>query len=387
MRTLKALFVLAVLGLVWVLRPLVTIRFGTLFVSRLGHLAGNTECYLCERDAGMRPKRCIDIWSPVGEPANTYLLKMFSRVVWIARWGAVVNAIGSRWSWWAKHTFNDSQWGRDIHNLMERSPPHLKFTRAEERRGQAELRALGITKGEKWVCIIARDPMYLKAKEPAQDYSYHSFRDSDINNYRAAAVALMERGYYVIRMGAFVDGPMKLSAPKFIDYAVSGRRSEFMDIYLGAKCAFCISNGTGFDGIPMIFRRPLCYVNEAPFEYLSTWAKDSLAIWKHHYRRSVTYLGNFDPPMPKPMSVAEIVASGAGLFSKAEQFAEAGITLAENTPEEIRDVAIQMTEGHPDEQRAFWDDYPRSVSPHNAIPLHGEIRLRIGAQFLEKYDE
>ena len=60
-RTLKALFVLAVLGLVWALRPLVTIRFGTLFVSRLGHLAGNTECYLCERDAGMRPKRCIDI--------------------------------------------------------------------------------------------------------------------------------------------------------------------------------------------------------------------------------------------------------------------------------------------------------------------------------------
>src|SRR3990167_10473735 len=118
-----------------------------------------------------------------------------------------------------------------------------------------------------------------------------------------------------------------------------------MDIYLGAKCAFCISNGTGFDGIPMIFRRPICYVNEAPFEYLSTWMKDSLAIWKHHHRYG------------KRMSLEEIEASGAGLFSKTVQYVTAGITLVENTPEEIRDVAIQMTEDHYDEQGAFWDAY------------------------------
>ena len=359
--------------LVWLLRPFVTVRFGSLFVSRLGHLAGNTECYLCERDAGMRPKRCIDLWVPEGTPANRQLLKMFSRVMWIVPWGILVDHIGKRFKWWAKHQFSDAQWGRDIHNLMEKQPPHLKFTRAEEKRGQEGLRALGIPSGAKWVCLIARDSHYLKAQGGGVDYSYHDFRDSDIQNYRAAAVALMERGYYVVRMGAYVREPMHLAGPLFIDYAVSNRGSDFMDAYLGAKCAFCISNGTGFDGIPMIFRRPICFVNETPFEYLSTWMKDSLAIWKHHYKDG------------KRMSIAEIVASGAGLFSKAEEYEKAHIALVENTPEEIRDVALEMANGITSLQEQFWNSYPRSKSPHNGIALHGEIRLRIGAKFLEQY--
>jgi len=378
MRALKALGLMAVFCVVWLLRPIVRVRFGQLFVSRLGHLAANTECYLCERDAGLQPKRTLDIWTPVGIPANRQLLKMFSRVMWIAPWAVLLDVMGRHTKWWKEHQFSDAQWGRDIHNLMEKQPAHLSFTKAEEKRGQEGLRLLGIPAGAKWVCIIARDSHYLKAKEPGADYSYHSFRDSDIQNYRAAAVALMERGYYVVRMGAYVKEPMKLSGPMFIDYPMSNRGSDFMDVYLGAKCAFTISNGTGFDAIPMIFRRPICFVNEAPFEYLSTWMKDSLAIWKHHYKDG------------KRMSVAEIVASGAGLFDRAQQYKDAGITLVENTPEEIRDVALEMLhvwEAPFSKEREFWKNYPRSVNPHNGVRLHGAIRLRIGSKFLESYEQ
>lgn len=384
MGSLRALAVLACIGLIWLLRPFVTVRIGSLFVSRLGHLAGNTECYLCERDAGInKPKgRVLDIWAPVGEPANAYLLKMFSRVLYVSQFAGLVSQAAGRFKWWKGHTFTDSQWGRDIHNLMEWSPPHLRLTRREERRGQKGLRELGIPDGAKWVCIIARDPIYLKVKEPGADYSYHDFRDSDINTYREAAVALMERGYYVIRMGVHVDGPMKLQAPQFIDYAVSGKRSEFMDIYLGAKCAFTISNGAGFDGIPMIFRRPICFVNEAPFEYLSTWMAGSLAIWKHHYAGS------------NRLSPARIVECGAGLFSTAKQYADAGIVLVPNTPEEIKDVALEISDYLDGliawnkywSPQPFWDAFPRSMSPHNGKPLHGRIRLRIGTKFLQSYE-
>lgn len=376
MTSIRIAFYMLCVGFVRLISPIITIRFGRLFVSRLGHLTGNTECYLCEKDAGLnKPEgRTLDIWTPYGKPANEQLLKMYSRVLPISRLGLFVDEVGSKFGKsWDKHRFTDAQWGRDIHNLMEKSPPHLTFTRAEERRGQAGLRALGIPDGAKWVCVIARDGLFLKVAEPAQDYSYHDFRNSDINNYRLAALALMERGYYVIRMGQYPDGPMKLTAPLFIDYAVSGRRSDFMDVYLGAKCEFTISNGTGFDGIPMIFRRPICFVNEAPFEYLSTWMKDSLAIWKHHYKDG------------KRMTVAEIIASGAGLFDRSAQYAEAGITLRENTPEEIRAVAQQMFHAATLSQEHFWSEFPRSVNPHNSIALHGEIRLRIGEEFLNEY--
>ena len=380
MSRLQAIGVILSIGLIWLLRPFVKVRFGSLFVSRLGHLAGNTECYLCERDAGInRPKRVFDIWCPMGKPANAQLLKMYARVMRVSRFGGLVNVIGQNWPWWNEHTFSDAQWGRDIHNLMEKSPPHLKFTKAEEKRGQEGLRALGIPEGKKWVCIIARDSYYLRAAEPGLDYSYHDFRDSDIQNYREAAMALIERGYFVLRMGKEVAERMKLQSPGFIDYAMDPRRSDFMDVYLGAKCEFCISNGTGFDGIPMVFRRPICFVNEAPFEYLSTWMANSLAIWKHHMKDG------------KRMTPAEIVASGAGLFHHAKQYADAGITLQENTPEEIKDAALQMTNtSHSGvffggSQDAFWSAYPRSNSLHNGLPLHGAIRLRIGDKFLESY--
>ena len=386
MTRLQAVLVIIALGLIRILRPIVTFRFGTLFVSRLGHLAGNTECYLCEKDAGInRPKRVVDIWCPQGKPANEQLFKMIRRVIRVSDFGNLVMQIGVNMEWFKRsHIFNDSQWGRDIHNLMEKYPPHLKFTKAEEERGERGLRMLGIPDGAKWVCIAARDPMFLKITEPWNDYSYHDFRNSSIQNYREAAVALMDKGYWVLRMGQFVEEPMKLQAPKFIDYARHPLRCDFMDVYLGAKCAFTISNGLGFDGIPMIFRRPICFVNEAPFEYLSTWMKDSLAIWKHHVKDG------------KRMTPAEIVSSGAGLFHHAQQYKDAGITLVENSAAEILEVALEMDLHlacpYPtyqsitiSEQGDFWGKFPTSNSPHNGQKLHGDIRLRIGSKFLESY--
>ena len=48
-----------------------------------------------------------------------------------------------------------------------------------------------------------------------------------------------------------------------------GQRSDFMDIYFGAKCHFFIGVGTGIDAIPDIFRRPILYVNVVPLEHMS----------------------------------------------------------------------------------------------------------------------
>ena len=99
------------------------------------------------------------------------------------------------------------------------------------------------------------------------------------------------------------------------------------------------------------------------------------------------------------MMFQEIIDSGAGHFMRTEQFEEAGIKLVDNTPEEIKTVALEMADGIPDSwisdymigktsaQSAFWDKFPRSMSQYNNRPLHGEIRMRIGAEFLRQYQE
>lgn len=356
----------------------VLIRFGEFWSERIGHLAGNTECYLCEKDAGLHPKS-FDIWTHRNKVSNKQLAKMIGREILVdpTRFTRLLILVNRMFRGWEKHVCNSEQLDRDIHNLFEKQGPHLEFTEAEERLGRKTLAEWGIPENAKWVCLIVRDSAYLP------DLTYHGYRDSDIDTYPLVAEELVKRGYYVFRMGAKVA--KRAESRWIIDYATNGMRSEFMDVYLGAKCEFAISNGTGIDAIPVIFRRPVCYVNYVPIEYLSTFNKRSLAIWKHHYKDG------------KRMSLKEIYESGAGQFMSSEKFTEAGITLVDNTPEEIRDVVGEMEVrcgGYPfyDDweyirQREFWKLFPRSMSAYNAKPLHGEIRMRIGAKFLEQYDQ
>ena len=345
------------------------VKIGVLQANRIGHLAGNVEVHLCERDAGIRP-RAIEIWCSPWGCCNDYLMRMWRRVITIDRTGfvTIVQKVNRLFKGWHVCEIESGNLDRDAHNLYEKYPPHLSFTAAEEARGQRELVRMGIPRGAKWVCLIVRDSTYLP------HLAYHSHRDSDIDDYASAALALAKRGYYVIRMGAKVAKPMPFATSHIIDYATNGMRSEFMDIYLCAKCEFALNNGAGLDAICCAFRRPSCYVNFVPVEYLATWNRGSLAIWKHHEKDG------------KRMTAAEIWASGAGGFMRTEEYEEAGITLVDNSPEEILAAAEEMADGlSTEDQSDFWRTFPRSISPYTQTPLHGEIRMRIGREFLKGY--
>ena len=377
MKLLRLLLVPFALLVVLAARLGMPLRFGMIWSGRMGHMAGNMECYLCERAAGL--SRGWDFWFHSAEPCSKQLDKMLRRVVRIdpTPFTRVCALINELFAGKEAHGIDTAQVDRDIHNLFERQRPHLYFTAEEHKRGEAELRDIGIPKGAKWVCLIVRDAAYLP------QLAYHSYRDSDIDTYAQAALALTGRGYYVVRMGIKVAKPLKVNNPRVIDYATNGMHSDFRSIYLGAHCDFALSNGCGIDAIPVIFRRPICYVNYVPVEYLQTYHRDSLAIWKHHEKAG------------KRMTFAEIIASGAGHFMAAEQFEEAGITLVDNTPEEITAVAVEMAESVqpypfkeyalPDYQAMFWDAFPRGVSEFNKRPLHGKINMRIGREFLKGY--
>lgn len=350
------------------------IRFGQIVSNRIGHMAGNMECYLCEREAGLSTG--WDFWYHVGEPCSAQLDTMLRRVIRIDRTPftricAMLDELSG-----GKHGIDTLQVDRDIANLFERQPPHLYFTPEERERGDAELRAMGIS--APWVCLIVRDGAYLP------ELPYHSYRDSDIATYEQAVWALIKRGYYVVRMGIKVAKPMPwhtdaLWDSHVIDFATNGMHTDFRSMYLAANCAFAVSNGCGIDAVPVIFRRPICYVNYVPVEYLQTYHAGSMAIWKHHMKDG------------KRMTLQEIYASGAGHFMRAENFEDAKITLVDNMPQEIADVVAEFCEGpkySPEDeaaQAAFWRAFPRSVDRYKGYPLHGEIRMRIGREFLKGY--
>ena len=79
MKFLRLLLVPFALLVVLLSRCGLPIRFGRIWSDRIGHMAGNMECYLCERDAGLSTG--WDFWYHGAEPASQQLAKMLARVI------------------------------------------------------------------------------------------------------------------------------------------------------------------------------------------------------------------------------------------------------------------------------------------------------------------
>ncbi len=384
----SCILVLPFVILIRLIRPWCLVRWGSLVGDRIGHFAANTELYLCEQDVGINvPKqRYVDLFYIGGNSICNYqLATMWKRVlrIWPSWFLASVSRLNGLVPGGAIHNIGDNtQHDRDVHNLTDRFPPHLQFTSEEEIRGEFGLRNMGIPSGAKFICLNVRDSAYLENHQPSHDWSYHNYRDSNIQNYVLAAEELASRGYYIIRMGAKVKNAMNASHSRVIDYATNGSRSEFMDIYLGAKCDFCISTSSGFEAIPLIFRRPIVFVNMVPFGYLFTFCRKFLGITRHH----------FSVRENRILTLSEIFGQGLCFSTHVSTYESKGIKLIENTPEEIRDVVIEMVERldgtwqeHKDDktfQHKFWDIFLDGAKAMDGKPLHGEIRALFGADFL-----
>lgn len=367
------------------IKPWILIRLGDMHSLKLGHFAANTELYLCEMEAGInKPKgRYFDVFFYGFQVVcNQQLAVMWKRVLRIwPRWilepvfrvnrfipGGAMHEIGS-----------NTQADRDVHNLLDRFPTHLQFTADEERLAEANLRAMGIPLGESFVCLNVRDSAYHRDDND-------SYRDSNIQNYILAADELANRGYYVVRMGSKIRDVFGSNHPRVIDYATNGMRNDFMDVYLGAKCLFCISTATGWDAIPYIFRRPICYVNALPIGYLMSFVSHTIWLSKRFWQKD----------QQRELSLSEIFSFDLGFCLRTIDYQANGVSLIENTPEEIRDLVVEMIErlngawvDHADDetlQQRFREVFPSDARNNNGR-LHGEIRARYGTLFLRQHPE
>lgn len=369
--------------IVHALRPIVLIRFGSLKSYRIGHFAVDTEYYLCEREVGMQNLRAVDFFYYTGPACNQQLKRMFDRTLRISHFARLPEQFNRKLPNGEKHVISiinrDVHGSRDVSGLLARTQVHLSFTAEEESLGCTALHELGIPVDAPFVCFHARDSAYLDAARPIRDWSYHNYRDSSIHNYVPAAEELTRRGYFAIRMGAVVKEALNTSNRRVIDYATK-YRTDFLDIWLGAKCRFFICDTAGIYAIPTIFRRPIAWVNYIPLEHVHTWKPNDLFIPKKLWLREEHRL----------MTFREILESGVGRFLQTEKYEQLGIEVIENTPEEITAVAIEMderlkgtwqaTEEDEELQGRFWSLFKPSE-------LNGVFLSRIGTEFLRQNRE
>ena len=384
-----ALFILII---IYLLQPYYLIRFGNLSSSRLGHLAADTELYFCEKEAKINiPKqKYLDLFF-CRKASNNYLAKMWKRELIVLPSFllkpifSLNKFISSFLSIAEKHIISTTWLDRDVHNLIDTQKPHLRFTNDEINKGENFLKKFGLSKTSKFVCLIVRDNAYLKHLEPGKNWDYHNHRNSDVNNFMDAAEALAAKGFHVFRMGSKVEKKFESKNNRIVDYANLKERSDFLDIFLGAHCNFCITTSCGFDAIPFIFLVFIAYIT-VPIQYFFASSKKFLIITKHHYSKKTN----------RKLEFKELIDMQRG-DSNAKSFDDNGIVLVENSPNEIKEFALEMLERCENRwedtqedkkiQLKFWDIYRFFIKKNNVEYLHGKINANISTNFLKNNPE
>ena len=310
-----------------------------------------------------------------------------------------INIVNRFFPGWKIHAIESlsADFSRDADNIIGscelKGFKILDFTVEEEIFGKKMLEKFGLKGNDKFVCLAVRDSAYQLKKTPAKlkDWSYHDFRHYNLDNFVLAAEELTKRGYYVFRMGVVANKPFKTDNPKIIDYVNTKLRSDFLDVYLGAKCSFCISSGLGFEQVPYIFGRPIALIN-LPVGDFRTWSEKVILLTSHHVLKKEK----------RRLSLSEIFSHGIAYAYDTKDFVEKGIELKDCTSDEIKDLTIEMIENfefnkklNSEEeklQKTFKSLYASNIkrvkyykeieNPLNK--MHGQIRARFCTKFLKE---
>jgi putative glycosyltransferase (TIGR04372 family) len=241
------------------------------------------------------------------------------------------------------------------------------------KRGIGALRQLGIPDGSWWVALHVREA------------SYHgvsgSPRNADPLSYRLAVRAIIERGGYVIRIGDTGTTPFHLPLMDgLVDFAHSSNRSDWLDMFIVGNARFLLGNISGPNEVAHLFGVPVAAANAVPMSQ-GLLGRQDIRIPK------LLMMGT----PPNALSFDHVLGSKLlrDLHTK-DGLLGAGVTLKDNTAEEIRELAVEMmhrldgvadNEPIDDQMQSQFQDL---VAAHKTPQTFGTMS-RIGRHFLRSH--
>ena len=375
-------FALVTIGFFILIKPVVTIQVFKVW-ERFGHLVANTDVMRLKtlhHNKSHKKKLITIFYNPERRPSNKYMNSLWRQNVPTVsgHWGWLLNDISTHFK-----LMNSSNSSTDIDfdGLYTKNFPLLKFNDEDIKSGQNFVDKF--CPSGKFVCLSVRDAAYLSTRSN-HDWSYHNFRDSNIDSFVSASETLADMGYTVFRMGAVVEKPLNSVNPYVIDYATNGMRSEFLDIYLGAHCTFCVSNSSGFDAVPRIFKRPLLICDEAiQVEY------SHLALQTIHYPKIIREVSTGDQ-----LGLQEIIDRRVARAYQSATLYSAQVRIQDLNSEELVEAVTEMAqrvEGtfvETPEQKEMQAKLNHILRTHPKLqpsPNYYPIRAQFASCFLSRY--
>lgn len=360
---LKKIVVLTIgLPLVFFIRffsLVIPIRLGYFYGARIGHFANDVGQYLAEKN--FYNIGSLDFFFIGGNISNRFFLKLVKRKVYINKFFMILYEANRMLPNHYKYevlvgSSKSAGLTADLRGLENKTGVNLDFNEQEHIQASKFLKEVGCN--DKFICLSVRDSAYLERTFPEADFTYHEYRDSDIETYKKTIHYLLDKNYYVFRMGKIVKEPLKIEHPNFLDYASSKHRCDFLDVWLMANCYFCISTATGLDEIARVFRKPINYVNAVPIGHFPSSYPG--CIWTP---KTIISKDNM-----KKLSLNEIILNGSIDFPESGSYKSnldsKNLKLIDNTEDEILESTIEMheklndewnfTKEHEEIQRLFW---------------------------------
>ncbi len=227
----------------------------------------------------------------------------------------------------------------------ERSIPlDVHLSERSRRSAAANLRAMGVSAEDWFVCLHVRDGGYYGHNEGIMKLT----RNSDILKCIPAIRLITERGGWVIRMGDSAMKPLP-EMDRVIDYPMTAYKSDLMDLYLISECRFYIGSQSGIWSVAQLFNKPLLTINMN--EWMDSYPErpGDLGIFKHIYSKQRNRF----------LSIQEAIDE----FSE-HQFGFDYVDryeLHENTPDEIAALVLEFMEQDQgniqlSEQQKYWNE-------------------------------
>lgn len=361
-------------------RPL--IRFVPVLYNFIGHLCVETDCYIKERIMGTEPMPLFIMLyvSPRGKPlANKHLLNYFGQrllVIVNPILLAILNpfrrleSLQEDVSHFAQ-IINGTSSAGTIYRQWGNRPPIWKITDSDNNKGHDVLERLGIPADGWFVCVHCREGGYCEQE-------MHDFRNVDVDSYLMAMTSIVESGGWVVRMGDPSMKPIGNILTGIIDYCHGPFKSDWMDVFLCASCKFFLASDSGLKDLANIFGVPLAVANCIPMSTSLQLKSCDLSIPKLYWSVREDRLLTFSEVMSSPMSN----------FRFNDQFKDCGIKLLDNSPEDVRDLAVEMMDrlegsiDYTEEDQELQDRFVSLFKPgHYTYGAGG----RVGREFLRKY--
>jgi len=241
--------------------------------------------------------------------------------------------------------------------------PLLALTAEHRERGHRRVRELGVPDGAWFVGLHVRE-----GKERMRD-----LRNSDITTYHLAVEAIASRGGWVLRMGDPSMRPLP-TWPNTIDYIHTGKREDWMDVFLWAEARFFIGTGSGPQVIPLTFGKPVAIANHGPMSLL-VFGKDDILLPKPYlHEKDGTYL-----------TMRERMRSQIRSVESLSAFAAMGVGVVDNSPEELRDLVVEMMDRLDGLHRETEMERESQARFAELAAAHQFYPVRIARAFMSRY--